>query len=891
MMENNLLKTNFTGKDGFRWWIGQIAPEKVQGDQLNGTGNAWGCRLKVRIYGYHPADLTELPDEDLPWAQILLSSQGGSGRANRSQSLRVAPGDTVLGFFLDGDDAQLPVVLGIFANTGKYYTSDKSYKSPFKPFTGYTSKVKANNDFIAKNESGDSSSMSQKSPRFLTNEIVEDLNAQVEEGKAKLQQLVDSEELRNRLGSGITEATSELNEVLESGAIETGIKNTIANTKPIIEGLQKKFAYIDTQAFKDIGREVVFASGAAAAADNSKATNNIKNALKNTLSEMKSLTVKESFKGIFEGAEEIVSASKGMIKDMVNTTFDSLSPQLNDGLHKLYKDEYGKILAKTGNIALAKKAATAAQFAMIGPVMSIQDKMPCVVKKVTENLVGDVANLLTSFTNNVENFTDCIGDQFIGALFNDIIGGINNELAGVIGGVANIFPSGDIEGLLRSKADDLLGVANIFSDCDIPDADLGGKTNAWIIGGGPSGINLENIAGKVLSIANAAQELKEVAASPGGVLGNLGVFDFMRPDVSTPGFSSQLSSCYTGPPLDCAGIKINLFGGGGTGAVAVPILGNIVKNTFGKKSAGLIGVRLLSAGLGYKSAPFVEIKDTCRKGYGAVARAIVDYDPQSPTYQQVTDVYVVSGGENYPVIEREPDDDGVYTVDHVAVVKPGKNYKPTDKVIDDKGNEYEKFLDEKGRFLNVIPPNPSTNDLEPYDSLPELEVISETGTGALLKPQLTPRPSYQGEIKQVIDCITPRGAGLVGFVNGEPYYGPFHVHVPTGRKMVGAAHTTSPHAVIYDTPQESRTSRVVSVSSGQFTTVASEGQVMYTSSETPSSTESTTPMVDDTSGGGTINYESTTPTQSSPPPSSSPPSSPPPSSPPPSSGGGGYSGY
>jgi len=891
MIENNLLKTNFTGKDGFRWWIGQIAPEKVQGDQLNGTGNAWGCRLKVRIYGYHPADLTELPDEDLPWAQILLSSQGGSGRANRSQSLRVAPGDTVLGFFLDGDDAQLPVVLGIFANTGKYYTSDKSYKSPFKPFTGYTSKVKGNNDFIAKNESGDSSSVSQKSPRFLTNEIVEDLNTQVEEGKAKLQQLVDSEELRNRLGSGITEATSELNEVLESGAIETGIKNTISNTKPIIEGLQKKFAYIDTQAFKDIGREVVFASGAAAAADNSKATNNIKNALKNTLSEMKSLTVKESFKGIFEGAEEIVSASKGMIKDMVNTTFDSLSPQLNDGLHKLYKDEYGKILAKTGNIALAKKAATAAQFAMIGPVMSIQDKMPCVVKKVTENLVGDVANLLTSFTNNVENFTDCIGDQFIGALFNDIIGGINNELAGVIGGVANIFPSGDIEGLLRSKADDLLGVANIFSDCDIPDADLGGKTNAWIIGGGPSGINLENIAGKVLSIANAAQELKEVAASPGGVLGNLGVFDFMRPDVSTPGFSSQLSSCYTGPPLDCAGIKINLFGGGGTGAVAVPILGNIVKNTFGKKSAGLIGVRLLSAGLGYKSAPFVEIKDTCRKGYGAVARAIVDYDPQSPTYQQVTDVYVVSGGENYPVIEREPDDDGVYTVDHVAVVKPGKNYKPTDKVIDDKGNEYEKFLDEKGRFLNVIPPDPSTNDLEPYDSLPELEVISETGTGALLKPQLTPRPSYQGEIKQVIDCITPRGAGLVGFVNGEPYYGPFHVHVPTGRKMVGAAHTTSPHAVIYDTPQESRTSRVVSVSSGQFTTVASEGQVMYTSSETPSSTESTTPMVDDTSGGGTINYESTTPTQSSPPPSSSPPSSPPPSSPPPSSGGGGYSGY
>ena len=111
-MENNLLKTNFTGKDGFRWWIGQIAPEKVQGDQLNGTGNAWGCK-KVRIYGYHPADLTELPYEDLPWAQILLSSQ------DLEEQIALNPfvfhSDTVLDFS-DGDDAQLPVVLGLFAN-------------------------------------------------------------------------------------------------------------------------------------------------------------------------------------------------------------------------------------------------------------------------------------------------------------------------------------------------------------------------------------------------------------------------------------------------------------------------------------------------------------------------------------------------------------------------------------------------------------------------------------------------------------------------------------------------------------------------------------------------------------------------------------------------------
>ena len=65
-----------------------------------------------------------------------------------------------------------------------------------------------------------------------------------------------------------------------------------------------------------------------------------------------------------------------------------------------------------------------------------------------------------------------------------------------------------IEDLLRSKADGLLGAAEIFSDCDIPDADLGGKTNKWIIGGTPAGVDLSNIAEKVLSIANAHKNLR-----------------------------------------------------------------------------------------------------------------------------------------------------------------------------------------------------------------------------------------------------------------------------------------------------------------------------------------------------------------------------------------------
>ena len=626
-----------------------------------------------------------------------------------------------------------------------------------------------------------------------------------------------------------------------------------------------------------------------AAANNTKSTNKIKGTLKNSISAVKNSVPKDKFKELASASKQIVSASKPMIKDMVNTTFDELAPQLNGGLNKLYKDKFGEIMGKTGNLAIAKKAAQASQIAMVGPVLAIQNAMPCAVKNITDKLTGDVANLLAEFTNNVDNFTDCIGDQFIGALFNDMIKGINTELADVIAGVANIFPSGDIEGILRGKAEGLLGIASIFDDCDIPTADLGAKTNKWILGAGPGNLNLENIAGKVLSIANAAQELKEAAASPGGVLGNLGLFDFMRPDVSTPGFSSTLSDCYTGPPLNCSGIKVNIFGGGGQGAQVNPILGAIVSDTFAVQTASLIGMKVKNAGSGYQSAPFVEIEDTCRKGYGAVARAVIDYDPSSPTYQQLTDVYVVSAGENYPVIEPEEGDEGPYTVDHVVVVRPGEKYKQEDKVVDDKGNEYTKFIDEQGRILNVIPPNPETNNLEPYTTLPELEVITSTGSGALLKAQLLPRPEYQGEVKQVIDCISPRNADIVGFINGEPYYGPFHV-MSNGVKMTGVKHSGN-DMIIYDTPQESRTSRGMMSMSTSYTTVSS-APVQNVSDTTPTSqpdtsSPTTAPQMD---------IPDQTPTQ----PSSQPTYTPPPSSSPSgggssgsgggSSGGGGYGG-
>ena len=118
-MESNNFKTNFIGKDGFVWWIGQIAPEENWIENFGNNEKAWGMRYKVRIMGYHPYSNAELPDKDLPWAQVL-TAPGNSGSQNTAETVRLAQGDVVVGFFLDGHNAQVPMIMGSFANTPQW---------------------------------------------------------------------------------------------------------------------------------------------------------------------------------------------------------------------------------------------------------------------------------------------------------------------------------------------------------------------------------------------------------------------------------------------------------------------------------------------------------------------------------------------------------------------------------------------------------------------------------------------------------------------------------------------------------------------------------------------------------------------------------------------------
>ena len=86
----------------FKWWIG-VVEDRADPAQLG--------RCKVRIIGYHTESRTELPKEELPWAVPIMPMTSAS-ISGVGETPAYVEGSTVVGFFSDGDDEQVPVIFG-----------------------------------------------------------------------------------------------------------------------------------------------------------------------------------------------------------------------------------------------------------------------------------------------------------------------------------------------------------------------------------------------------------------------------------------------------------------------------------------------------------------------------------------------------------------------------------------------------------------------------------------------------------------------------------------------------------------------------------------------------------------------------------------------------------
>jgi len=684
-MNEFLVRNNFLGKDGFIWWIGQIPDVKAWPPQ---NGGNWGVRYKVRIMGYHPYNREDLSDDDLPWAHVMLPPGSGTGSTNSIKQVRFNPGDIVMGFFLDGENAQQPVIMGAFANSKYKELIDGSENLPFTPFSGYNEYVKKPpKGVLATSEIGDNSNDANKSPTGLSPADAK----RVDPNNPAAKRTSDGKIISSPCGSESEESKG-------SKKVINEIKNTIQGYVQFLQDLKAQFDEKIEQYRDDVDREIDIL------------------------------------------AEKIATVASTMINGIVNFIFQKLIPILGQGLKLLYDVIFAKVLAATGLLPAAHAAGVAAQTAMIGPVKILQDLIPCIQNQIKGKVKDLIKQLLKSIADNVLNFVDCVADQTVGAMLNGIIGLVDNALLPAINGVGKIlqfFEDFSVEGLMRNGIDALLGLVGLKSCSKTDEKDKWGACK-YRLGYGPvfqDDLDLKGIVDNA-NTAKAVSTAARVAGFPlDGVQDIVGAFDFVSGTVKDPNFIGDLGSCYTGPPVFCGPPKINIFGGGGTGASAVPILGALVGEDR-YKTGSIISVKITNPGSGYTFPPFVDVVDSCGQGYGAVARAIVKNG-------QVDTIYVVSEGENYPVEESIP-----YVVESVSVINPGQDFEDGDTVVDNQGNEYDVKI-QSGSIIKVTPIN--SKDVT---NIPVLEVISKNGSGAILAANLGERPPFDGEVKRVIDCVT-----------------------------------------------------------------------------------------------------------------------------------------
>ena len=152
MEVGSLFNSGILGQS-FNWWIGQIADDSTWRENMN-SGKfedkeavpGWGYRYKVAIMGIHGQSIDTIDSEELPFATVMYPTTGGGGQAGSMATPALRQGNMVFGFFMDGGQEQVPVIMGVLGNNlqtplqtkteesgGLRYAAISGYAEPKKP--------------------------------------------------------------------------------------------------------------------------------------------------------------------------------------------------------------------------------------------------------------------------------------------------------------------------------------------------------------------------------------------------------------------------------------------------------------------------------------------------------------------------------------------------------------------------------------------------------------------------------------------------------------------------------------------------------------------------------------------------------------------------------------
>ena len=811
-------KVNSIGRDGFLWWIGQVA-HKDSWREVNAAISLRGFkgnRVKVRIVGYHPFDPEGniLPDEDLPWAEVLADPFSGNGQGGVSKTLSLVGGEMVLGFFLDGEDAQQPVIMGLFPkydDVKDTYTAAqmKTRKSSgFEPFQAYT---RAN---LTQPEAP------------AAHQTKTDLNSEKKKKNIISDRAADNEKVRLVSNDASKKYQERTNTTSENW---TPCKND------------------------DIGKISQIVT------DFIEVTRGWENALDSWVDPLTNTVID------IQGELEFI---KGEVSGIMRGTMNEMKTALMKKINKKFKKVLSDMKKKDPKASGKEKKAKNAQ-------KGIGTLVACAFNKALEAIGGFILNMFKNLLGKVLNGAICAVQEFTAGIFAKMFDVLEGALGKIMSGLNWLLGGFDsIKNVLRSASGIARKILNFIKGCD-DEACAKPTSYASHIGAkfkAPD--DYSGTIGKVNFLSGASDALSK-AGRGGGIRAGINSFfgvtdddtpsgltlfddgDFLFPDCARTNANpnSQADITPTRPGFiypKCLPPDYQVIGSG-TGAELLIVVGN---------SRRIFSVEVINGGSGYGIDTQITIIDNTGNGTGANVKPIIKDGV-------IVETVILSAGFGYclnTVTGSDTSTSGigtnvVGTVRNVFVSTPGINYDPNDTVtfegVDD-GTNIPIITTPSGSIAGInFPPNILTE----FETPPVLVVNSETGSGASFIPIMSFKGQFKTDINadkrkvtpligidNVVDCIGDN-RDPVGFVDGVEYSGPYHV-MSSGVKMTGATHGVS-DSIIYDTIEESLSNPSVSPSSYTSTETTTETPVETTTTTTVDTTPTivttqTTPTMDTT---------------------------------------------
>ena len=800
MESSSFFNPGFLG-GSFYWFIGQVADDSTWRENLN-AGKfeevselpGWGNRYKVRIIGHHDQDEADVTAEELPWAQVMYPVTAGTGHGGSYQSPAIKQGSFVFGFFLDGKDQQTPIIMGCLGNNAKTKLEKKmgtegSGGKNFTPQSFYSKnqdeepeEQKHLKDGDLSPKQGGNDAYSSPSKGNVTKEATDANNLKTTADEKKDQVL----EEKHSLACPNPDTQSDTK----------NMQPVISTLTKTIESFQKSLADADAAAGLPILKNDKNIDKAIESASEEMAK-----FMKGTMNKLHQFTTKEFNEKLapiehltppshtlevlqkkVEGLEKIACLFNGLAGlALVALIAAALKKAFNRKKKKAEEEAAHTSVSEAGVVNATLEAGVepedvAGTDAVVGATDTIIGTTGSRVGITSSQTIPSTSVLDTPGATDVpppirDGFyrptplceTEEIVGEVLGGTINTIMSGFDSAIGPVIDEIQNSLGgtstetgsenAGTIDHAINennvlsslSSGALILSFSQTVADQAGIDPNSVGKPNRDFVDG--------NYGRGLVGFINAAD--KNTPDNQQLIAEALSLID----DKSNPtGIAAGLSLA-----SNILGVNENLLAGIGLAFGAIRS-GAIPDLTSAAGGLAAFNPRILNAIAGEGAALGGGIAGGL--GLGALGGMSFDIATALTFVNSITKIFNCD-----PEPECSPNDE------HTMQSGGGSAGKPNTSSIAESAKNTSESVKEKKSYETGI------------------EKLSSSKEGATVKKAFAKPKSRTRDL-----------TNLVGYVNGQPYYGPFHIHErEDGRvvKMVGIAHTTTPHEIIYDTVQES----------------------------------------------------------------------------------------